>query len=75
MRKDARIRAIEELLSSEKVSRKNRVIESLGIDMLTMHMNAECLECKRCIAHKGQCYGRLGAVPCMAYHNIQLATI
>lgn len=66
--RDPRIRAINELLKPNNEGiRNSKTVENLGIEILTMYMNAECIQCKRCIAHKGECYGRLGIVPCLVY--------
>lgn len=55
MKQDRRMKAIDEVKDSS---------------MLPMHMNIECTKCKRCIAHNGKCYGKIGATPCMGYQAI-----
>ena len=55
MKKDKRMKAIDDIANPK---------------MLTVYMNVECTRCKRCVAHGGKCYGKVGITPCMGYEVI-----
>lgn len=42
---------------------------------ITMHVNTECLDCQRFKINRGQCSGKRGGNPCVAFKETNLFNI